>query len=364
MPLFLFLCGTVERHNPHLDNFIAHVSREFNRVRGKKEKAARSRQKEGDSREMITKLRGQRFKGYDEYLLDDGSITYHDVDSGEDVGGELREVPVGSLVLTPKQLAAQQAYKERGQKMAAQKKELGEYVYTHSSEGAFGDLSADTMARAAFLSTYVSFGTDELWRTRYKRLFRKELPSIMRLSKPTADRFWRDVKDKYFRMDNDKALHTVGQSFIKGKLNAPSSSEYQKLYIATLRELYEKIPITQHKRLGYAIKMLSYLNFEFNILCHNPMETVRDEIIPMTVSEFCEIVGHDKTHAADLAKEYGRLTFTVKERKEVFCKFVFNGSDTTAAHIYINPRLVYKGSDFHKVDAIGISFAADSKPIK
>lgn len=311
---------------------------------------------------MITKLRGQRFKGYDEYLLDDGSITYHDVDSGEDVESELREVPVGSLVLTPKQLATQKAYKERWQKMADQKKELGEYVYTHSSNGAFGDLSADTIARAAFLSTYVSFGTDELWRTRYKKLFRKELPFIMGLSESTANRFWRDVKDKYFRMGNDKTLHTVGQSFIKGKLDVPSSSEYQKLYIATLRELYKKIPVTQHKRLGYAIKMLPYLNFEFNILCHNPIEGARDEIIPMTVSEFCDRIGHDKTHAADLAKEYGKLTFTVGERKEVFCKFVFNGSDTTTAHIYINPRLVYKGSDFQKVAAIGISFAADSKP--
>lgn len=186
----------------------------------------------------------------------------------------------------------------------------------------------------------------------------------MNMPKPTADRFWSDIKDKYFRRDNDGFLHTVGQAFIKGKLDVSSSSEYQRLYIAVLRELYEKIPVTQHKRLGYVLKMLPYLNFEFNILCHNPMENAQDKILPMTVSEFCEIVGYDKTHASDFAKEYGKFTFTVKERKEVFCKFVFDGSDTTTAHIYINPRLVYKGSDFHKVDAIGISFAADSKPIE
>lgn len=71
---------------------------------------------------MSTKLRGQRLKGYDEYLLDDGTIIYHDVDSGEDVESELRRVPVGSLLLTPKQLEAHKAYKERGQNMAAQKK--------------------------------------------------------------------------------------------------------------------------------------------------------------------------------------------------------------------------------------------------
>lgn len=62
--------------------------------------------------EMITKLHRSNFYGYDEYLLDNGSRVYHDKDSGEDAGSELREIPIGSLVLTPKQLAARAAYKE------------------------------------------------------------------------------------------------------------------------------------------------------------------------------------------------------------------------------------------------------------
>lgn len=317
---------------------------------------------------MITKLHCSTFYGYDEYLLSNGRRIYHDKDSGEDIESEWREVPVGSLTLTPKQLAAQKAYKERGQILSAQKHELGEHIYTYSNEGAFCDLSADTMARVAYLASYLSFGTDELWRTRRTKLARKDLPSVMNVSEPTANRFWKAVKGKYFYRDGGGFLHTVGQSFIKGKLDVPSTTEYQKLYVAALRELYEKIPTTQHKRLGYALKMLPYVNFEYNVLCHTPTEKVYDEIRPMTVSEFCEIIGHDKRHASDLAKEYGRLTFTVREEKgernEVFCKFAFSGNDTTTAHIYINPRLVYKGSDFRKVEAIGISFAADSKPIK
>jgi len=328
----------------------------------KKEKSGIMPQKgEVEKKKMTTKLYAQRFKGYDEYLLDDGTLVYHDVDSGQDIGNELQKVPIGSLVLTPKQLAAQEAYKERGRELLARKKELGEYIFAYTGDGAFSDLSADTMARAAYLSSYVCFGTDELWRTRQTRISRKDLPSVMNMSKPTADRFWREVKGKYFLRDNDGFLHTVGQSFAKGKLNAPCIDEYQKLYIAVLRELYEKIPVTQHKRLGYVLKMLQYLNFEYNVLCHTPTEKIRDAILPMTVSEFCDKAGLDQTHAYRFPREYGKLTFTVEGREEIFCKFLFNGDDITTAHIYVNPRLVYKGSDYRKVAAIGISFAADSK---
>lgn len=313
---------------------------------------------------MITKLHRSNFYGYDEYLLDDGSRVYHDKDSGEERGSEWRQIPQGSRVLTPKQLAAQEAYRERGRILSAQKKELGDYICAHSNEGAFCDLSADTMAKAAYLASYICFGTDELWRTKRMKLSRKDLPTVMNVSKSTADRFWKDVKDVYFRRDDDGFLHSVGRSFVRGKLDSPNVVEYQKLYTAALRELYEKIPATQHKRLGYALKMLPYLNFEYNILCHTPTEKVYDMIDPMTVSEFCNEVGFDQSRAHKLPKEYGKLTFTVDGREEVFCKFVYNGVDLSTAHIYINPRLVYKGSDFRQVEAIGISFAANSKPTK
>lgn len=232
------------------------------------------------------------------------------------------------------------------------------------TRGAFCDLSPATMARAAYLASFVGYNTDELWRTRSIRLSKKDLPAVMNMPKPTSDRFWRDVKDKYFYRGDNGFLHTIGQSFVKGKLDAPFAAEYQKLYTASLRELYRKIPITQHNRLGYALKMLPHINFEYNILCYTPTEKLYDEIVPMTVSEFCEIVGHSKARTADLVRDYGRLTFTVHNREEVFCKFVSDGSDMTNAHIYINPRLIYKGSDFHKVEGIGISFAADYKPYK
>lgn len=319
---------------------------------------------------MLTEIAFPEFPGYKEFLLDDGTKIYHDRKSGEDIPSELRIVPAGSVVLTPRKLAAQKKYKEQQEYLERQKAErsdqqklLGKYVFAAADEETFRDLSPDLLARAVYLAAHLDFDSDTLWATQRTPVKRSELHKTLRLSESAADTFWRNVKDKYFYRSEDGCLHAKSQVFAMGHLAALPSIEYQKIYTAALKELYEKIPSRQHKRLGYALKMLPYLNFQFNILCHDPTVTEYDKIQPLKVAEFCEHIGFDKAHASQLASDYGKLTFTVGGMQEVFCKFLSNGRDVTAAHIFINPRLVYKGSDFKKVEAVGISFAADAKPM-
>ncbi len=278
-------------------------------------------------------------------------------------------VPADSVILTRARLDANKAYREKQEFLARQKQErteqqrlLGAYIFTAADKETFCDLPADMLARAVYLAAHLDFDSNTLWATQRRPLKRSELPTIMNLSKPAADVFWRSVKDRYFYTDENGILHTKGSAFIMGHLDESPSTEYQKTYVEALKELYKKISPRQHKRLGCAFQMIPYLNFEFNILCHNPATTVYSEIVPLTVAEFCEAIGFDKTHASQLASDYGRLTFTVDGSQEVFCEFMSNGRDITTANIFINPRLVYKGSDFRKVAAIGISFAADAKP--
>lgn len=319
---------------------------------------------------MITEIAFPEFQGYKEFLLEDGTKVYYDCQSGKDVPSILREIPDGSVVLTPRKLAAQQKYKEQQEYLERQKIErskqqklLGEYIFTAADKETFSDLPPDMLARAIYLAAHLDFASDTLWATQRLPITRTKLHKIMHLSESATDSFWKAVRDKFFYRDGDGILHTKGQAFAMGRLSASPSVEYQKLYVAAVKELYEKISSRQHKRLGYALKMLPYLNFEYNILCHNPTVTIYDEIEPLTVSEFCEKVGFDKTHASQLAADYGKMTFTVDGMQEVFCKFMGNGRDVTTAHIYINPRLIFKGEDLQNVAAVGVSFAADSKPI-
>ncbi len=288
------------------------------------------------------------------------------------IPGYFRE---GSVTLSPEEVTRRHKY---GKEKAAERQELllivgektyrnrkarenGKYIQMASGQTAFEDLPPDILARATYLATFLDFNSDALYQSQRKKILRKDLPKILGLAEAPTNRFWATVKDKYFYRDRLGYIHTLGNGYVMGRLDARFDEEYQKLYTKAVRELYEKIPSRQHKRLGYVLKMLSFLNFEYNILCHNPTQRTFDKIKPLTVSEFCKVIDFDKTHVADLAREYGKITFTVNGKQEVFCKFLFDGSTVENATIYINPRLVYKGADFKKVEAIGVSFAADSR---
>lgn len=317
---------------------------------------------------MITEVAFPEFPEYREYLNDDGEKVYYNPKTGENIPAVTRVVPAGSIVMTQAKLEANKAYRERQAFMKRQKMErteqqrvLGQYIFTAADTETFCDLPADMLARSIYLATYLRYNSDILWATQRTKMTRATLQGVMRLGTSATKNFWNAVKDKYFYADKDSVLHAK-QGFFFGHLVAASpTEEYQKIYIAAIRELYEKIPPRQHKRLGYAFQMLPFLNFEYNILCRNPKESRYSEIDPLTVADFCEQIGFDRTHASHLASEYGRLTFTVDGGQEIFCKFLSDGRDITTANIYINPRLVYKGTNFRQVEAVGISFAADAR---
>ena len=70
---------------------------------------------------MITEIAFPEFQGYKEFLLEDGTKVYYDCQSGKDAPSILREIPDGSVVLTPRKLAAQQKYKEQQEYLERQK---------------------------------------------------------------------------------------------------------------------------------------------------------------------------------------------------------------------------------------------------
>lgn len=320
--------------------------------------------------------------GYEQVIHEGtGDVLQVDRRTGEALDTEHWIGPVGTVHLIPQEQAAIERSKEAKAERIKREAEAAErekyrhskpkFLFVSSDENTFEGLSDETAARAAYLATYMKYGTDELWANQREKLKRKDLPRTICLSKATADCFWNEVKGKFFYRDNDSFLHTTGNALIRGPLaglKIQHEAQYQQLYLSAVKEFYEKITPRQHKRLGHVLKMLHYLNFEYNILCSNPEETKFERVIPMTVSDFCERIGYDVGNVQRLAKEYGKLTFIVADKQtsvwweEVFCKFMTNGGSIADAHIYINPRLIYRGSNPRKVAAVGVSFTADAKP--
>ena len=100
--------------------------------------------------------------------------------------------------------------------------------------------------------------------------------------------------------------------------------------------------------------MLPYINLEFNVLCKNPLETDLERIEPLSLKEFCAEIGYDTSQINRLLNIYRKLTFDVKGKQENFCAFVFDGINRNKSKIFINPNVLYNGSNYRRVKILGM----------
>ena len=94
--------------------------------------------------------------------------------------------------------------------------------------------------------------------------------------------------------------------------------------------------------------MMPYVNVQWNTVCHNPLEMIE----PMTLGEFCDVIGYDRTHAQRLLDNYRKITFNWKGKQQYFCTFFYE-KDIRDMRIVCNPNLFYIGKHIEKVESYG-----------
>lgn len=127
----------------------------------------------------------------------------------------------------------------------------------------------------------------------------------------------------------------------RGTLTKSQNKDYHtRIFDNGLRELYNNCSAKQHKQLYYLFKLLPYVNIKYNAICQNPTETIVEDVIPLKLSEICEIIGYSVPNAKKFEKDMLKL--------QLFNQYamlgIINGSGTWYK---INPRVLYSGIDSH-----------------
>ena len=307
-------------------------------------------QKEGDyiDHSILTEVDGKKF-----------TIN---TDTGEATEMITIMVPFGTHWQTPEQQekAKKRAeyLKQREQKEYYKKlvgKELGNF-YWILADDVFSDLQPQTVAKLVMLCTYLYY--DDMFRKSTKTTIKKsDLQQILNISKKAAYDFWREVKDRYIT-ERDGDLYISEQANIfRGKLpkaQEPEVIHYQKAYINSIRKLYRVTSIRKHKQLGYIFKLLPYINLEYNIFCKDPFISEIDDIMPLSVVDLCGLIGYNVSQSARLLRELQALTFDINHRQEFLISYVDNGGNTPQSKmVFVNPHILYNGSNFQKVEVLG-----------
>lgn len=281
------------------------------------------------------------------------AISVTNKQTGEVLGVQYTISPYFTKQYTPERLRQYNEKQKRGKAyyMKCVLGGLGQFIFENNKIEL--DLSPESIVRLVYLSTYMRYNRSELFVTQRKRMSEKDLPVILGVSESTARRFKNEVCPEYLQIDERGCLSINNEIFFFGK-NANAGKSYQKIYVEAVRNLYRQTPTTQHKHLGYIFALLPYINIEYNVLCLNPYEDKLDNIELMTVKDFCDKIGYEHSNIKRLIKIYSSLFFEIEGKQMRFCSFVTDGkSSLDNMRIFINPRVLYSGSDYRKVEVLG-----------
>ena len=123
----------------------------------------------------------------------------------------------------------------------------------------------------------------------------------------------------------------------KGKINKSKKTEVVRMFNNMIKNIYEMSQPKEHKRLALLIKILPYLNFRFNVLCHNPDCDTIELVQPISLPDLAEALGYSRPNASKLKKDLFKLRIDGELVIGIF-------ESDNGKVILVNPKLMYKAT--------------------
>lgn len=220
----------------------------------------------------------------------------------------------------------------------------------------FKNLTPSTITRLIYVSTFLGYNgflVHDNGRTLKKDALKKKLG----VSNQEFSSFWKkvSVNNNIIYKEEDSRIYMNKDIFIKGTLpkKVIKNKDIVRLAANGVRTLYENVDsVRAHKNLSYLFRMIPFLNKEWNILCKNPYETEREYIKYMTMGEFCDEIGYDRTNARRLINSLARIRFNGQPA----LLYVTLDFAVTETKIVMNPNLLWAGIQWDNVKYLSYWF--------
>ena len=298
--------------------------------------------------------------GY-EYITDSnsGALIAVDTVSGEVLDTMCIYVPEGSTIWTPKQKeryrcqkAVEKETEERERLRELQKVSMPFY-FARCTERI--KLKPETATRLFYLMAFAGHKENgrRLLINNRTPMQKKDLPNILKVDRKTVTAFFAEVSPQFIQEDESGLLWTESTWFYRGKgLQMSEDEAYTRIFCDCMKKLYNGAHGKGLKYLGYVFQMLPYVNREYNVICSNPKEKDVQKICKLNLLDVCGILGFNENHVDRFARMLAAQTFEIDGCEEGFFRLLTqpNSMNYKTADIYINPNLLYAGTDFSKVD--------------
>jgi len=224
----------------------------------------------------------------------------------------------------------------------------------------FPEIKPASLTRLMFLSTYLGYD-GYLVDGKKKPIQKKDLQDYLEIHRNDFSRFWRDIEPSRLIYEKDNKLYLDENMFMKGKLpkdkikGLSENEQYiTRIYIKGVRQLYHTATTPSHTTLSYIFRILPYVNKEYNVCCFNPLETDKSKIQIMSLGDFADVIGYDRTHISRLSKLMFEPTFKIDECLKNAMRYVStNGFNKECLSMFINPCVYYAGTHWSEVEILG-----------
>lgn len=213
-----------------------------------------------------------------------------------------------------------------------------------------GLIDGSTATRLIYLATYMPYNGYRLTFDNNAEIHVGDLNKLLGLDRTNARRFLKKCKDaKLLFVNDDNTIDISKEYFARGKIKpflCKKERDIIRIYINSVRELYEKSKEENYKALVYLFMLLPYVNKQYNCVCFNPNEEELENIKPMTLQECCDILGYNAKNAYRLRQFLFKIF--VGNRPAI----VLNRS-AIGETVFVNPGVYYAGSRSEEVRILG-----------
>lgn len=189
--------------------------------------------------------------------------------------------------------------------------------------------------------------------------------SVIKKKLKLSDKYWsyffKEMRSNNLILEDEEtgALCLNKDFFIKGSLKEMSDKrDCTRLFCNFVQDVYDACDnIKSINQISYLYKLIPFVNRRTNIVCYNPKEQDPEKVYPITLGEFCDMIGYSRKNARRLVSDL----LSLKCNGQNLIGFFVTNLNQTSWKIIVNPHIYYGGQN-DKIYKEQIALLTDYNP--
>ena len=189
--------------------------------------------------------------------------------------------------------------------------------------------------------------------------------SVIKKKLKLSDKYWsyffKEMRSNNLILEDEEtgALCLNKDFFIKGSLKEMSDKrDCTRLFCNFIQDVYDACDnIKSINQISYLYKLIPFVNRRTNIVCYNPKEQDPEKVYPITLGEFCDMIGYSRKNARRLVSDL----LSLKCNGQNLIGFFVTNLNQISWKIIVNPHIYYGGQN-DKIYKEQIALLTDYNP--